>query len=116
MQFLLIIAHDDNFIPDDGLVSGIMAWIKQAEAAGMRVHGNPLRPASEGVTLRVRHGKLEQSGGPFSRSTEQMCAYELLECPSLDAAIELAARHPMAAAATIEVRPVWGQLAAPASM
>jgi hypothetical protein len=36
-----------------------------------------------------------------------MCAFELLDCRDQDEALELARRHPMAKAATIEVRPVW---------
>jgi DNA-binding transcriptional ArsR family regulator len=40
-----------------------------------------------------------------------MCAYELLACATLEVALEAAVTHPMAAVATIEVRPVWGALA-----
>jgi hypothetical protein len=39
-----------------------------------------------------------------------MCAYELIEATDLPTAVALAATHPMAAAATIEVRPVWEDL------
>lgn len=111
MHYLLIIAHDDAFAPTEQLVAEIFGWIKSMEARGIRVHGNPLRPASEAVTVRVRDGEVSHSPGPFSRSREQMCAYELIECASLDVAVEAAAKHPMAAVATIEVRPVWSQMA-----
>src|SRR3546814_1394627 len=47
---------------------------------------------------------------PFSASEEQMCAFELLECESMEQAMDLACEHPMAHAATIEVRPVWEML------
>jgi hypothetical protein len=110
MHYLLIIAHDDTFAPTEHLVGQIMGWIKAMETRGIRIHGNPLRPASEAVTVRARDGGVSHSCGPFSRSREQMCAYELIQCASLDAAIEVASKHPMAAAATIEVRPVWSQL------
>ena len=72
------------------------------------------RWCAEAVTVRVRDGKLRRSPGPFSDAEEQMCAYELVECADLETAVELAARHPMAAAATIEVRPIWTALAASA--
>jgi len=111
MNYLLIIAHDDGFAPTERLIAEIMAWIKSMEARGIRVQGNPLRPASEAVTVRVRDGRIGHSSGPFSRSREQMCAYELIQCASLDLALEVAAQHPMAAVATVEVRPVWDQLA-----
>jgi hypothetical protein len=111
LHYLLIIAHDDTFAPTEGLVAEIRGWIAAMEARGVRVYGNPLRPASEAVTVRVRDGEACRTHGPFSRAREQMCAYELIQCSGLDIAAEVAAQHPMAAAATIEVRPVWGQLA-----
>jgi hypothetical protein len=110
MHYLLIIAHDNAFAPTEHLLEEIMDWIKSMETRGIRVQGNPLRPASEAVTVRVREGEVSHSPGPFSRSREQMCAYELIQCASLDVAVEVAAKHPMASAATIEVRPVWSQL------
>lgn len=112
VHYLLIIAHDDTFAPTERLVTEIRDWIAAMEARGVRVYGNPLRPAAEAVTVRVRGGETRRTHGPFSRSREQMCAYELIQCDGLDVAAEVAARHPMAAAATIEVRPVWGALAA----
>ena len=58
----------------------------------------------------MRGKEAKVSSGPFSKSREQMCAYELVECDSFEAALESAKAHPMAAAATIEVRPVWETL------
>lgn len=116
MHYLLIIAHDDEFKPTERLIGSIIDWINTMRARGVRVHGNPLRPASEAFTLRVRDGHVVRMPGPFSRSREQMCAYELLECATLEVAIEAASTHPMAAAATIEVRPVWDTMAAHAPL
>jgi hypothetical protein len=33
--------------------------------------------------------------------------FDIIECASLDEAVEIAARHPAAASGTIEVRPLW---------
>jgi len=111
MRFLLMICHDDAFRPTESLVAEILAWIREMEGRGIRVHGTPLRPAAEGVTVRVRDGKAIRTPGPFARSKEKMCAVELIECASREQAIEVALRHPMAKVATIEVRPVWSELA-----
>lgn len=81
------------------------------ESRGVRVYGNPLRPASDGTTVRVRNGKLLRTNGPFANSEEKMCAYELIECRDLEEAIAVASQHPMATVATIEVRPIWNELA-----
>lgn len=110
-QFLFIISHDESFRPTKKLFRDIAAWIEAAEARGARVYGNPLRPPCDATTVRVRNGAVHLTEGPFAQSKEKMCAYELVACASMDEAIELAAEHPMAKAATIEIRPVWSELA-----
>lgn len=112
MHYLLIIAHDDVFQPSASLIEAIQKWTSDMDEQGIRVQGNPLKPAGDATTVRIRNGKQQISPGPFSNSQEQMCAYELIECASEKQAIQVAASHPMASAATIEVRPVWSALKA----
>ena len=111
MQFLLIICHDDAFRPTEKLISEIRAWTKEMSAGGIRIYGNPLRPPDEAITVRVRDGRLKRTNAPFADSVEKICAYELIECATLEQAVEVASKHPMAKAATIEVRQVWAELA-----
>jgi hypothetical protein len=107
----MIICHDDSFAPTEALVTDIVAWDREMEDREIRKYGNPLRPPNDAVTVRVREGKRVLKNGPFSESKEKMAAYELIECGSLEEAIDVASTHPMAKAATIEVRPVWHDLA-----
>ena len=111
MQFLLIIAHDDTFTPTEILVSDIQSWVHDMEARGIRKYGNPLRPAHDAKTVRIRHDLLEVVDAPFSNAKEKICAYELIECATFEEAVNIATQHPMAKAATIEVRPIWSDLA-----
>ena len=48
MQFLLLITHDDAFVPTDGLVEDIHAWDAEMNERGIRLDGRPLRPARPG--------------------------------------------------------------------
>ena len=107
----MIICHDDAFAPTETLISEIGAWIKKMKRRGIRKDGMPLRPSSDAKTVRVRDGKTAITEGPFAKSREKMCAYELIECASLEEAVAVASEHPMAKAATIEVRPIWAELA-----
>jgi hypothetical protein len=107
MRFFFIISHDDQFAPAAELISAIGSWTRKQKAAGVLIDSNPLQPAENAVTVRVRQGDPRRTRGPFARSREKMCAYALIEATSLDAAVDIAASHPMARAATIEVRPVW---------
>jgi hypothetical protein len=110
-QYLLIICHDESFAPTETLFKEIDAWIKEMERRRIRKYGNPLRPPCESTTVRVRKGKAVLTKGPFAKSKEKMCAYELIECAGLEEALDVASQHPMAKAATIEVRPIWNELA-----
>ena len=110
MQFLLIICHDTAFAPTPALVAEIGAWVRDMQGRGILKHGNPLRPPGEAATVRVRGGKRVVTDGPFADSAEKMATYGLIECAGMREAIDIAAGHPMASAATIEVRPVWSDL------
>jgi hypothetical protein len=74
--------------------------------AGIYVGGNPLEAPETGTTVRVNgHGRQIQDG-PYANTKEQLGGFILLELPSLDAALEWAARCPAAAVGAVEVRPV----------
>jgi hypothetical protein len=45
MQFLLIITHDDAFVPTQWLVEDILAWDADMDRRGVRLDGRPRRPA-----------------------------------------------------------------------
>lgn len=107
MQYLLIICHDESIVPTAALVTEIVAWDKEMEGRGIRKYGNPLRPPSDAMTVRVREGNVLLTDGPFADTKEKMAAYELIECGSLEEAIDVASQHPMAKVATVEVRPIW---------
>lgn len=110
MQYLLIICHDASFVPTPALVSEIGVWVKDMKKRAILKQSNPLRPPREATTVRVREGKRVLTAGPFANSKEKMAAYGLIECANEQEAIDIAVSHPMAKAATIEVRPVWSDL------
>ena len=110
MKFFIIIAHDDTFIPTNDLTSKIVSWNKTVKKTGFLIDSNPLVPAEEGITIRIRNNKNEKRNGPFSDCNEQIAAYVLVDCISLDEAVAIAEKHPMASAATVEVRRVWEEL------
>lgn len=60
--------------------------------------------ADPSLTKRVSHGVVLD--GPPPGSDEQLTSFYLVECETVDCAIEHAARAPEAAAGRVEVRPV----------
>jgi hypothetical protein len=62
---------------------------------------------SQARIVRVRDGERLVCDGPFAGTKEQIGGYDVVECADLSAAVGLAAGHPPARAATVEVRPLW---------
>ena len=56
--------------------------------------------------VSVREGRTMISDGPFAEAKEHLAGFYLVECESIDQAVEVAARVPDAAFGSIEVRPV----------
>jgi len=107
MTYLLLICVPENvqLTPEESAAIGPAtdAWV--AEMEGVRREGAPLRPVREAATVRVRDGEVLVSDGPFAETKEQIAGYDVVGCSSLDEAIEVAARHPVARFGAIEVRP-----------
>lgn len=82
------------------------AYYRALVDAGVYVTGTPLEGPETGTTVRQREGKRQIQDGPYANTKEQLGGFILLELPSLDAALEWAARCPGASYGVIEVRPL----------
>lgn len=60
----------------------------------------------EAVTIRIRHGKMRKTDGPFMETKEVLAGLVLIEAEDMGAAIAIAATNPMAKLGSIEVRPL----------
>ena len=75
-------------------------------ASGELIVTEALADASQGRRVAVRDGMTITSDGPFAEAKEQLAGFFLLECESVERAVEIAARLPDAGVNLIEVRPV----------
>jgi hypothetical protein len=82
------------------------AYIGALSATGVMVSGNGLQPPQLSTTVRVRGGQRQVQDGPFADVREHLGGYVVLQVPSLDEALEWAARAPCAASGSTEVRAV----------
>ena len=105
MQYLLLI-HDDETEDREDLMPEYMAFSEALRGSGALVGANQLQPAETATTVRVRSGDTLVTDGPFIETKETLGGYYLVECESLDEAIEIAGRIPSARYGSIEVRPV----------
>jgi hypothetical protein len=73
---------------------------------GWVLGGEALKPAETATTVSMRDGHRIVTDGPFAETKEQLGGYYLIDVPSLDDAIEAAARVPGAQHGRVEIRPI----------
>jgi hypothetical protein len=112
MRYLLLIYTPETAEPppDDVLTAQLEeynrfgTWTREK---GYFEAGEALQPTGSATTVRVRDGAALTTDGPFAETKEALGGFYLLECPSLDEAIEAAGRIPGAREGSIEIRPIW---------
>jgi hypothetical protein len=67
---------------------------------------DPLRPAAEATTVRVRDGELVLTDGPFAETHEELAGYYIVDCETVERAIEIARMVPSVGRGSVEVRPI----------
>jgi hypothetical protein len=83
-----------------------MACGNDLKNSGVLVAAEALQPVETATTVRVRHGKVAITDGPFAETKEQLAGFYLIEARDLNEAIQAAARIPPAREGSIEVRPI----------
>lgn len=73
---------------------------------GLKYQGEALHPVHTATTVRVRESKTLTTDGPFAETKEILGGFYLVDCKSLDEAIEVAGRIPGARRGSIEIRPI----------
>jgi hypothetical protein len=115
MRFLMFVCWDAKKMdaqtepnPTDAPVVEGFPWLDELQARGSWVNGDQLAPPRRARSVRVRDGKPIVTDGPFVETKEAVGGFDIIECGSLEEAVEIAAAHPVARTGTIEVRPLWG--------
>jgi hypothetical protein len=83
------------------------AFGEEGSAAGVVLGGNELASTRDATTVRVRDGETLVTDGPYAEVKEVLGGYYLLECDSMEQALDWAARIPGAEHGSIEVRPTY---------
>ncbi len=115
MKYLMLVCWDADTMdaqtepdPNEKTEEESFPWLDDLRARGIWVTGDQLAPPRRARSVRVRDGKTLVTDGPFAETKEAVGGFDILECDSLEEAVEIAAGHPVAGFGTIEVRPLWG--------
>jgi hypothetical protein len=107
MKYLMLVVADPDLTTAEDPVLTIEEWVDETYGQGKATEGDRLRPPEQAKTVRRRNGKVSVTDRPFAETHEWIAGFDLLQCESIDEAIQIASRHPMATHGTIELRPVW---------
>lgn len=82
---------------------------RDLERRGILIRAEALQGPAAAKTVRVSSGKASSTDGPFIETKEHLCGFILIDVPTADEALAIAADIPLAkrGIATIEVRPIY---------
>ena len=105
-RYMMLVCTDPVVDPEEfDRMEPVDAWVAEMDGRGIRLFGSELEPPSAARTVWGRDEHAIVTDGPFAETKEQIAGFDVLECADLDEAIEVAAKHPMARAGILEVRP-----------
>ena len=94
MRFLSMIRINENLgiVPSEQLMTDMGKLMEDLKREGSLVSTSGLRPTAEGKRVRLRHGKLTQTDGPFVETKEVIGGFAILEAKDKAEAIALTRR------------------------
>lgn len=109
MKYALLVHTTPEYFEqrkDPAAIAAGKAYGEALMAAGVFVGGAGLESPQSTTTVSVRDGKRHVQDGPYAETKEFLAGFGIIEVPSLDEALEWAARHPLAGRFAVEVRPL----------
>lgn len=91
---------------DAALTRDSLAYDEELDKRGQLILAHALQPVSSATTIRVRHGKLSTTDGPFAETKEILGGFILIDARDLNDAIQAASGIPLAKLGSIEIRPI----------
>jgi hypothetical protein len=90
----------------DALRKETLDYVEDLARSGRLLVTHALQSVRSATTVRVRHGRLSTTDGPFAETKESLGGFFLIEARDLSEAIQVASRWPSARIGSIEVRPI----------
>lgn len=87
-------------------MAAFTALIEEITESGELVESAPLAAPETSKTVRVRDEDVLTTDGPYLEAKEHLAGYFVVDCDSVERAVELASRFPDARYGAVEVRPI----------
>jgi len=89
---MIRINENSGQVPSEQLMNDMGKLIDEMTREGALIGTAGLRPTAEGVRVRLQHGKLSTTDGPFTEAKEVIGGYAIVEAASMKDAVELTKR------------------------
>jgi hypothetical protein len=110
MKYLMLIYENpgtrETFFGDKELMGQVEAIMDELTESGEFVSGEALADPSNARAIRVHDGVPAVTDGPFAEAKEHLGGFMIVDCESLDRALEIAKRFPHIGTGGMEVRPL----------
>ena len=111
MRYLCLIYMDESELaamPEEemsALNARHLEFNEEILASRHFVEAEALQSPSTSACVRIRHGRMSLTDGPYMETKEMVAGFYLIEARDLNEAIQVASRIPGAAIGAVEVRP-----------
>lgn len=112
MQFMFLIYLDEakfagkSQLELDSYINAMLDYDEDLKQSGHYLMSEALKSPMEAVTIRKWKNVPTQTPGPFMITTEHLSGFFIIQAKDINEATELAYRMPLAAAGSIEIRPL----------
>ena len=115
MKYLLLIYHNPGSrelwegFTDAQRAEGLQAYAALNEdlaGSGELIVTEALADSSLAKRVSMKEGQTMTSDGPFAEAKEHLAGFYLVQCDSIERAVEIAGQIPEAAIGMVEVRPI----------
>ena len=111
MRFMVLVKADRDteagVMPDEKLLRDMGNFNEELVNAGVMLAGEGLHPTSRGKRVRFRGDSRTVIDGPFPETKELLAGFWILNCKSMDEAVEWIKRAPMGVDTELEIRPIF---------
>lgn len=111
MKFVCLGYYDEaafeNVSPEEGqrMMEECFAYDDVLRQGGHFIGGEALASGRKAITLRMHHGKVEATDGPYAETKEVLGGILFLEARDMAHAVELMSKHPGVGMGPFEIRP-----------
>jgi hypothetical protein len=110
MKYLMLIYENpgtrETFFGDEELMGRVNAIVDELRASGEYVDGEGLADPSQAKAVRLVEGAPAVTDGPFAEAKEFLGGFMIVDCESIERAVDIAMRFPHWGTGGMEVRPL----------